>query len=196
MALIAHPRWLSLLEQKDYNMIIAIKRQVDFWDGVEKEFIVYYGDNPDEAENYDRIEETTDTYIIVNNRWVIDDSEALAKLKSLKMESINLAYKTEIAKIKLERDTNTDAPPDEVATWDVQKQEAEAYMTDNTTPTPFLSALAEARGVSLFWLVNKVIDKSSLFSVASGTITGKRQALEDRIKSAQTREELEQITWI
>ena len=63
-----------------------------------------------------------------------------------------------------------------------------------TAATPLLSALAEARGISLPDLVERVLAKASAFAVASGSIIGQRQALEDRLDACTTLEEVQGIT--
>ena len=68
------------------------------------------------------------------------------------------------------------------------------YAADPTASTPLLSALAEARGISLPDLVERVLAKADAFAVASGSIIGQRQALEDRLDSCTTLEEVQGIT--
>ena len=87
-------------------------------------------------------------------------------------------------------------PAGEVNTFDKQEAEARAYLADATAPTPLLSALSTARGLELAELVRRVIVKADAFAVASGTIIGQRQALEDRLDLAQTIEEVRAIVVI
>ena len=61
-------------------------------------------------------------------------------------------------------------------------------------PTPLLSALSQARGVPLDELVRRVLVKADAFAVASGSIIGQRQALEDRLNACATLEEVEALT--
>ena len=68
------------------------------------------------------------------------------------------------------------------------------YAADPTASTPLLSALAEARGISLPDLVERVLAKADAFAVASGSIIGQRQALEDRLDACTTLEEVQGIT--
>ena len=69
-----------------------------------------------------------------------------------------------------------------------------AYAADPTASTPLLSALAQARGISLPDLVERVLAKADAFAVASGFIIGQRQALEDRLDACTTLEEVQGIT--
>mgnify|MGYP000472430365 FL=1 len=87
-------------------------------------------------------------------------------------------------------------PDREISTFDKQEAEARAYMADPTAPTPLLSALAKARGLSMDELVKRVIAKADAFAVASGSIIGQRQALEDRLDTCKTLEEVQSIVVI
>ncbi|NOR58956.1 MAG: hypothetical protein GQ474_10585 [Sulfurimonas sp.] len=72
-------------------------------------------------------------------------------------------------------------PTEEQSTWTKQEQEARAYIEDSTAITILIDALSTARGVDKTYLVNKVIEKADLFSVAIGTLAGERQKKEDEI---------------
>lgn len=87
-------------------------------------------------------------------------------------------------------------PDREISTFDKQEAEARAYMADPTAPTPLLSALAKARGLSMDELVKRVIAKADAFAVASGYIIGQRQALEDQLDTCKTLEEVQSIVVI
>ena len=111
----------------------------------------------------------------------------LEQTKAAKLSEINKAADAAIA-------TLTATYPDrELATFDKQEAEARAYAADPTASTPLLSALAEARGISLPDLVERVLAKADAFAVASGSIIGQRQALEDRLDACTTLEEVQGI---
>lgn len=112
----------------------------------------------------------------------------LEQTKAAKLSEINKAADAAIA-------TLTATYPDrEISTFDKQESEARAYVADATASTPLLSALAEARGISLPDLVERVLAKADAFAVASGSIIGQRQALEDRLDACTTLEEVQGIT--
>lgn len=112
----------------------------------------------------------------------------LEEVKTAKLSEINAAADRAIA-------TLTATYPDrEISTFDKQESEARAYAADPTASTPLLSALAEARGISLPDLVERVLAKADAFAVASGSIIGQRQALEDRLDACTTLEEVQGIT--
>ena len=110
----------------------------------------------------------------------------LEQTKAAKLSEINAAADRAIA-------TLTATYPDrEISTFDKQESEARAYAADPTASTPLLSALAQARGIPLADLVERVLAKA--FAVASGSIIGQRQALEDRLDACTTLEEVQGIT--
>lgn len=114
----------------------------------------------------------------------------LEEVKTAKLSEINAAADRAIA-------TLTATYPDrEISTFDKQEAEARAYMADPTAPTPLLSALAKARGLSMDELVKRVIAKADAFATASGYIIGQRQALEDQLDTCKTLEEVQSIVVI
>lgn len=70
---------------------------------------------------------------------------------------------------------------------------ARAYAANPTASTPLLSALAQARGIELSELVQRVIAKADILAMASGSIIGQRQALEDRLDTCTTVEDVQAI---
>lgn len=117
-----------------------------------------------------------------------EEAQRLAGVKFAKLSEINAVADMAIA-------TLTATYPDrEISTFDKQEDEARAYASDAMSSTPFLSALAQARGISLADLVKRVLAKADAFAVASGSIIGQRQALEDRLDACMTLEEVQGIT--
>ena len=113
--------------------------------------------------------------------------ELLAQAKEDKLAEINAACQS-----TLEALTPT-YPERELTTFDKQESEARAYLADPTASTPFLSALAAARGIELADLVQRVTAKADAFTSASGYIIGQRQALEDRLDAAETLEDVRAV---
>lgn len=111
----------------------------------------------------------------------------LEEVKAAKLSEINAAADRAIA-------TLTATYPDrEISTFYKQESEARAYAADVTASTSLLSALAQARGIPLDELVRRVLAKADTFAVASGSIIGQRQALEDRLDVCTTVEEVQSI---
>ncbi|RKQ97166.1 hypothetical protein C7446_2586 [Kushneria sinocarnis] len=115
--------------------------------------------------------------------------EKLEKTKQGKLAEINRAAEAAVQSIRQQY------PQFEIDTWTEQKAEAEAYQTDNSSPTPLLSGIAEGRGISLDELVQKVMAKVKLYRSAVAPVTGKRQRLEDEILAADTVEAVNAVEW-
>lgn len=87
-------------------------------------------------------------------------------------------------------------PDSEIATWDQQKIEAERYTADNNASTPLIDALASARGIAKPELVTRILAKAEAYAVATGTLIGTRQAIEDVVMADNaTLEDIEGAVW-
>ncbi|MBY6208771.1 MULTISPECIES: hypothetical protein [Halomonas] len=126
-----------------------------------------------------------------NVYWIPPKTEAekLEDARQSAMRSINDAYEAELASIRSEY------PESEQMTWDKQEREARAYLADSGADTPLLDALSTGRGMDKSELATRIIAKADAWMQASGLATGKRQALEDQIRDAETVEVVEAITW-
>ena len=105
-----------------------------------------------------------------------------SQLKIEKLNEINALYQQAIATL-----TPT-YPDDERLTFDKQEQEARAWLADNSTPTPFVDALAAGRQMDKSELIGRIIAKADAFAIASGLLTGQRQRYEDLLDVAETPE--------
>ena len=113
--------------------------------------------------------------------------EWLGVIKTRKLAEINNAYQQAIAAL-----TPT-YPNDERLTFDKQEHEARAWLADNSTPTPFVDALAAGRQMDKAELVSRIIAKADAFALASGSLTGQRQRYEDMLDVAETPEDVASI---
>lgn len=89
-------------------------------------------------------------------------------------------------------------PEKEISSWAKQETEARAYQANNNAITPLVDALSQARGLEKAELVSRIIAKADLFASVSGSLIGKRQALEDQLNALPenaTAENVEAITW-
>ena len=96
----------------------------------------------------------------------------------------SLPYKLMIINREYEEAVNNlteDISKDERDTWVKQEQEARAWVVDNNSPTPLLSAMCEARGCSLEYMVGKVIEKSDLYTIEVGRLLGEKQRKEKEL---------------
>lgn len=110
-----------------------------------------------------------------------------SQLKIEKLNEINVIYQQAIATL-----TPT-YPDDERLTFDKQEQEARSWLADNSTPTPFVDALAAGRQMDKAELVSRIIAKADAFAIASGLLTGQRQRYEDLLDVAETAEDVAAI---
>ena len=108
------------------------------------------------------------------------EPEPLEMVKSRKLAEINGSYQQAIATL-----TPT-YPDDERLTFDKQEAEARGWLADNSTPTPFVDALAAGRQMDKAELVKRIIAKADAFALASGSLTGQRQRYEDMLDVAET----------
>jgi hypothetical protein len=97
------------------------------------------------------------------------EAEAKAQAKN----QVNIDYEAQVNAL------TEGVPEAEIKTWTKQESEARAYLADSTTLTPLIDALCEARGVDKDYLVSKIIEKSDMYAVVVGSLTGIRQKAED-----------------
>ena len=86
-------------------------------------------------------------------------------------------------------------PSLEVATWPNQYAEATAYTANGAAPTPTLTAITASSGQTVAALAALVLVKAAAFTVASGAVIGKRQALTTKIYTAITVAAVQSIVW-
>lgn len=106
---------------------------------------------------------------------VTNTPKSLEQLQAVLLGIVNGGYEARIQAIK------DSYPPSEVLSWPKQEEEARAYQADNTVQGPFITNLAQERGITVAELVTKIIAKADAFAVISGQLTGIRQRLEGEI---------------
>lgn len=116
----------------------------------------------------------------------------LSAQKREKLQEININFEYECDSIKGEY-----IPSDELLTWSVQESEARAYLASKVVSScPLLAALAQARGINLDSLCQKVLEKSAKYSTAIALLVGNRQMLQDKIQKAKNEQELAKIVYV
>ena len=116
-----------------------------------------------------------------------EEYNSLANTKARKLAEINAACDAALAAL------TASYPASELLTFDKQEAEARALLADPEASTPFLTPLAAARGLETEELARKVIAKADAFTTASGHVIGLRQKDEDRLKAAQSVEDVAAI---
>ena len=120
---------------------------------------------------------------------IVKPAPTLADLKTAKKSEITANFEQTIQQI------TAGYPPNEIASWSKQEQEARAFTTIALSPTPLIDALANTRGVPKVTLATRIIAKADFFAGISGQLIGKRQGLEDAIDAATSKTALAEITW-
>ncbi len=77
----------------------------------------------------------------------------------------------------------------EVATWDTQRVEYTAWLSNNEAPTPYVSALAESRSLTLQDLMARI----GLKIEAAARLQGTQHATESLVEAASSEEEIDAI---
>lgn len=72
----------------------------------------------------------------------------------------------------------------EIATFDTQKEEWQAYQADAAASTPTLDGFATRRGITREVMMQKVEDAITAMKTLSGAIVAEQQAKEDELKAA------------
>ncbi len=109
----------------------------------------------------------------------------LPEVKATKITAIRAHFEAIIASVK------SDAAPYEIDTWDTQRAEYMAWESNNATPTPYVSGLAAARGMTVAALMAKIAAKVTAFAMVQGS----QHALETLVEAAMTIAEVEAITF-
>jgi len=110
---------------------------------------------------------------------------SLTELKAQKISAIRAHFESLVAGLK------ADAAPYEVETWAVQTAEYSAWAANNTVPTPYVSALAAARSMTLADLMAKIGAKVA----GLASIQGAQHALEAAVNAATTQDELDAVVF-
>ena len=115
----------------------------------------------------------------------IDTPVTLVDAQAKKIAAIRAHFESLVAGLK------ADAAPYEVETWAVQTAEYSAWAANNTVPTPYVSALAAARGMTLADLMAKIGAKVA----GLASIQGAQHALEAAVNAATTQDELDAVVF-
>ena len=106
--------------------------------------------------------------------------QPLDDAKAAKLQEINAGFESVAAQLV------ASYPQSELLTFDQQTAEAQAYLADSNAECPMLRPLAEARGLTMDDLCQRVMAKHAAFSTATGYLMGQRQKMEDALEAADT----------
>lgn len=122
-----------------------------------------------------------------SRQWV--DQRELEDFKRLQLIQVNSDYEKACTAL------TAGYPSSEIATWANQQRDAEAWEKDSEAETPFIDAIADARGIDRLELLQKTLDNVRRFLSATAQYTGTRQRLRDEIAEASTSEEVLAVQW-
>ena len=118
-----------------------------------------------------------------------DDSLQLNASKAAKLMEINALCNDALSELA------STYPSGELQSWSQQAKEADLYAADPTVATPILSAIADARGMTVAEMAERVAANVIAHSSASGALIGRRLAAEDALSLAATPEQVAEVTW-
>lgn len=121
-----------------------------------------------------------DAELIGSLDYPASEAAVLAAAKTARLQRINNETDS------LLKELSATYPEREVLSWDQQLIEAQTP----DAPRTLLQALASARGIELEELASRVLAKAQHYAVASGTILGVRQRLEDQLTDIDNLEAL------
>ena len=142
---------------------------------------------------YLEAEDQGKAFKLVNGKIVVStppDNRSIAQIKAQAIANINAGYTAAINSL-LEG-----YPSYLVDTFFKQEKEADAWLLDQTTATPFIDSMASERGITKADAVERIKQRAATFSEATGLLTGKQQRLVDAVNAIQsdaTRDDAKQI---
>lgn len=113
--------------------------------------------------------------------------EVLAEARAAKIAEVNDAYEAAVAVY------TGPYPASEQRLFDKQELEAIAWKANNEAVTPFLDALASGRQMEKSEIVEKILNKATPYSTATGYFTGLRGRYKDQINAAGTLDAVDAI---
>jgi len=81
----------------------------------------------------------------------------------------------------------------ESSTWNMQIQEAQKYISDNTSDVPLISLLAESREIDLKEFALKVIEKSNQYKKEVADLLVLQQSITKKVENCSTIRELNKL---
>lgn len=148
------------------------------------------------------IEVTDEVFEATTNQkdgiWVLENGAVVKKpFPEPTLSELKTAKKTELSRNfeQTIQQITAGYPPNEIASWSKQEQEARAFTAVPLSATPLIDALAVASGVPKAALAARIIVKADLFAGISGQIIGKRQGLVTAIEATTSKAALTAIVW-
>jgi hypothetical protein len=130
------------------------------------------------------------SWLWTGGEWVIGDREVAAPERELAEVQRQKIVDVRTWANNIIQAAKADTAQYEVDTWDTQRNEYTAWLASSKAPTPYLDALATARGIKREDMMAKVGRKIAAFAQIQGT----QQALEKQVMSAMKVEDVDAVT--
>ena len=111
----------------------------------------------------------------------------IGSLQARMTEANNAAYEAATAQV------TAGYPKSEIDTWPLQREEVLAWQADSSAPTPWVDIAAADRGITREEYLAKTWRKVLAYVPISASLTGRRQGIDDAIRTATTPEQLAAI---
>ncbi|MDX9743897.1 MAG: hypothetical protein RBT59_08780 [Arcobacteraceae bacterium] len=109
---------------------------------------------------------------------LVFESITLSKSELEYLKNNNMYIKALEANVELKiKELVKDYPQFEVDTFTTQEKEANEYVKDNTTSTPFIDNLCESRGIDKQEMVNKILANATILKQMTAPIIGAYQKI-------------------
>lgn len=135
----------------------------------------------------------------INNRYVVEYNPPESKFNNFEQRKKNIIdlkkmyqqinERTFTAKVKELKRSYLDS---ESESWPIQRSEALAYSSDSTTNTPLLTAIADARKITVSELTDKILKNTAYYDTAYGMLLGTYQKNKKILDSIDLNDE---TTW-
>lgn len=144
--------------------------------------------------NVIELDSEMEKWVAVGLRANADNTLTKPSLNEAKQIHLNILESCFLQEVQQLKDTHT--PQAEINTYETQLQEAKAFVQSNDeSQAPLLTILAQARGVELATLAQKIIEKNKAYNQSLMLLLGNFQKLKDRTLKAGAVEELAEIIY-
>jgi len=155
--------------------------------------------NWDQVLRHDTVTKSGDSYIVtytVSDRY----EDASGKSEGIKILKSMAEVTNERTFVQKAKELSASYSESEKESWTIQRAEAQEYSTDNSAPTPLLTAVAEAQGITTSALVDKVLTKVDTYNTAYGALLGEYKRNQTILSNIDLNDEttwdiIEQVTW-
>lgn len=157
------------------------------WYGTEGE-IEYTDRNPESFTDISLFDDVLDEFIRLA---ALEDALAvptLSEAKATKRLEINNAADEALSVV------TSQYPNSEIDSWPVQIAEAEKWVEDELTPTPFIDGLLARRpGITKADMASRIMGNAVVYKALSSDVTGQRQYLDGLVDLATTKDEVQEV---